>query len=642
MLASPFLPSAPFASQHAPEDSMQYRPSKDMDAFNSLLPPPIEFVEGSSSGTLAVAEGKYEPINSSPKQSKAELPEAPKTPAPISSKPAHAAPRATNGKVASLYPAAIDMTWPQNCLRGSGLYNSGNTCFMNSALQCLLHTPPLLRLIIPHKKESCRVTGSFCMSCNLRQVAVKAYMHDQPFSPSPISTNLQYIAKHMRKGRQEDAHEFLRYAIDSLQKSCLAGHSPKIDPKLAETTWVHKVFGGRLRSRVTCSHCGHNSDTFDRILDLSLDIFKCDSLREALRKFVAIDYLKGADKYKCEKCKKHVNAEKRFTIHEAPVVLTVHLKRFSPLGRKISHPLQYDQELSLKPYMSAGEFGPSYSLYGVICHAGGGPNSGHYYAFVKSQDGSWWEMNDESVTRTSLPTNKKNAYMLFYIQNKGQGLEAAVKAPLQVNSTLYPATTKNGLVAGMKKKAPKAAVDSDEDEDKGVKVTQPFIGPLMPSPQINGKEPKPADPSPSTPDPQALSLKAKIDAAAKEKARTALESLGTYSSEDSDDKREDDVAQMAVDPKGKQRERDDAPSSSRPSSPAPSRTPSSTPGPVPASSFYASNKPKKRKHSEVGSENRGMSSKAFNTPLQARTKGYITSNPFNHTPSSAKRKRMGI
>ena len=75
----------------------------------------------------------------------------------------------------------------------------------------------------------------------------------------------------------------------------------KIDAKLAETTWVHKIFGGRLRSRVTCRDCGYNSDTFDRILDLSLDIFKCDSLRDTLRKFIAIDYLKGADKYKCEK-----------------------------------------------------------------------------------------------------------------------------------------------------------------------------------------------------------------------------------------------------------------------------------------------------------------------------------------------------
>lgn len=47
--------------------------------------------------------------------------------------------------------------------------------------------------------------------------------------------------------------------------------------------------------------CGHNSDTFDRILDLSVDIYGTSGLKEALRKFVAVDHLKGADKYKCEK-----------------------------------------------------------------------------------------------------------------------------------------------------------------------------------------------------------------------------------------------------------------------------------------------------------------------------------------------------
>jgi hypothetical protein len=79
------------------------------------------------------------------------------------------------------------------------------------------------------------------------------------------------------------------------------GHR-KADPKIAETTWVHKIFGGKLRSRVTCDECHHNSDTFDNILDLSVDIHGVDTLRDALRKFTAIDYLRGADKYKCEKC----------------------------------------------------------------------------------------------------------------------------------------------------------------------------------------------------------------------------------------------------------------------------------------------------------------------------------------------------
>lgn len=61
MLAAPLQPAAVLESR----DLAQYRPVKDIETFNTLLPPPIEFVEGSSSGTFAVAEGKYQPINGS-------------------------------------------------------------------------------------------------------------------------------------------------------------------------------------------------------------------------------------------------------------------------------------------------------------------------------------------------------------------------------------------------------------------------------------------------------------------------------------------------------------------------------------------------------------------------------------------------
>lgn len=134
-----------------------------------------------------------------------------------------------------------------------------------------------------------------------------------------------------------------------------------------ETTWVHKIFGGRLRSRVTCRSCGHPSDTFDSLLDLSIDVPKRASIREALDAFVAIDVLAGADKYKCEKCKKPVVAEKQFTIHEAPQVLTIHLKRFTPLGRKMTHLVRYDERLSLQKYMSAGQVRHSPVSYYLRC-----------------------------------------------------------------------------------------------------------------------------------------------------------------------------------------------------------------------------------------------------------------------------------
>jgi hypothetical protein len=36
--------------------------------------------------------------------------------------------------------------------------------------------------------------------------------------------SLKSIAKHMKLGRQEDAHEFTRYFIDSMVKSSLIGY----------------------------------------------------------------------------------------------------------------------------------------------------------------------------------------------------------------------------------------------------------------------------------------------------------------------------------------------------------------------------------------------------------------------------------
>jgi ubiquitin carboxyl-terminal hydrolase 36/42 len=91
------------------------------------------------------------------------------------------------------------------------------------------------------------------------------------------------------------------------------------------------------------------------MLDLSIDVHGMRSLKDALHKFVKLDVLKGADCYKCEKCKRPVIAEKGFTIHKAPPVLTVHLKRFTPMGRKLTNPVRYDDSLDMQPYMSEGK-----------------------------------------------------------------------------------------------------------------------------------------------------------------------------------------------------------------------------------------------------------------------------------------------
>ena len=54
-------------------------------------------------------------------------------------------------------PDCLLMKWTESRSIGSGLSNMGNTCFLNSVLQCLSYTPPLVNYILSgHHKNKCK------------------------------------------------------------------------------------------------------------------------------------------------------------------------------------------------------------------------------------------------------------------------------------------------------------------------------------------------------------------------------------------------------------------------------------------------------------------------------------------------------
>ncbi|KAL2338516.1 hypothetical protein Fmac_012962 [Flemingia macrophylla] len=320
---------------------------------------------------------------------------------------------------------------------GAGLRNLGNTCFLNSVIQCLTYTEPLAAYLQSGKhKTSCHVAG-FCALCAIQNHVSRALQSTgRILSPEDLVGNLRCISRNFRNARQEDAHEYMVNLLECMHKCCLPSGIPSESPGAYEKSFVHKIFGGRLRSQVTvllhggiserkvkCQQCSYCSNKFDPFLDLSLEIFKADSLQKALANFTTAEWLDGGERvYHCQRCKQKVRALKQLTIHKAPYVLTIHLKRFHAHdpGQKIKKKVQFGCALDLKPFVSGSYDGDvKYSLYGVLVHSGSSTHSGHYYCYVRTSNNMWYTLDDNRVSHVSeREVLNQQAYMLFYVRDR--------------------------------------------------------------------------------------------------------------------------------------------------------------------------------------------------------------------------------
>uniref|UniRef100_A0A7N6FGI9 Ubiquitin carboxyl-terminal hydrolase n=1 Tax=Anabas testudineus TaxID=64144 RepID=A0A7N6FGI9_ANATE len=298
----------------------------------------------------------------------------------------------------------LTLKWERVYRVGAGLHNLGNTCFLNSTVQCLTYTPPLANYLLSKEhSRACHQSG-FCMICIMQNHIIQAFANTgNAIKPVSFIRDLKRIARHFRFGSQEDAHEFLRYTIDAMQKACLNGYS-KLDRQTQATTLVHQIFGGYLRSRVKCSICKSVSDTYDPYLDIAVEIRQAANIVRALELFVKPDVLSGENAYMCAKCKKKVPATKRFTVHRTSNVLTLSLKRFANFsGGKITKDVGYPEFLNIRPYMSQSSGDPvMYGLYAVLVHSGYSCHAGHYYCYVKASNGQWYQMNDSMVHSSNI------------------------------------------------------------------------------------------------------------------------------------------------------------------------------------------------------------------------------------------------
>ncbi|PIA48768.1 hypothetical protein AQUCO_01300006v1 [Aquilegia coerulea] len=179
----------------------------------------------------------------------------------------------------------------------SGLQNLGNTCFMNSSIQCLVHTPSLVEYFLHdysaeiNKQNPIGMQGELAIAFG--ELLRKLWSSGRaPIAPREFKTKLARFAPQFSGYNQHDSHELLAFLLDGLHEDLnrvkfkpyieIKDATGRPDEEVADECWeIHKarndsvivdVCQGQYKSTLVCPVCGKVSVTFDPFMYLSLPL----------------------------------------------------------------------------------------------------------------------------------------------------------------------------------------------------------------------------------------------------------------------------------------------------------------------------------------------------------------------------------
>lgn len=292
----------------------------------------------------------------------------------------------------------------------TGLYNLGNSCYMNCMLQCLGATPQLTQFFFPSLANPQAAVLSYRDHINmLNKLGTKGilthqfvdilkqmFAHDgRAFSPSGFKKAMGSLSPNHQFATcdQQDCIEFLDFMLDRLhedlnqplatlpdERKRITELTPdeeatreQLPVRLALTIeWerylrlnfsvVVDYFQGQYLSQLRCLECGNTSTTYNAFSILSLPIperlggQKQVLISQLLDEYTTTELLDNDNRWKCPKCQRQTKLTKTIKLTRLPQVLIVHFKRFklnergyfNKLDTFVTYPV--NQELDLTPF----------------------------------------------------------------------------------------------------------------------------------------------------------------------------------------------------------------------------------------------------------------------------------------------------
>jgi len=326
-----------------------------------------------------------------------------------------------------------------------GIVNLGNTCFMNTAIQCLSHTNEFREYFLKEKYHADTPRDG------VDDIIVQWYrlmngMWEDNTTVSPITFMKTIRTLALKNDRnlnfaryvQNDIQEFIIFFLDLIHESLkktvkvnIKGNVKNALDKMAiqaAESWklffeknysiVVNLFYGQIMTVINDTDGNLASTSFNPICVFVLpipSIIEQDeiTINDCFRLYLKEETLEGDNKWKNEK-DEYVVAKKHIEIWEFPKNLIISLNRFNNKGRKLNQLVKFPEALDLNEFCAGyNKTGSIYELYG-ICNHHGNSMGGHYYAYVKHND-KWYNFNDSSVTEISAESLITNsAYCLFY------------------------------------------------------------------------------------------------------------------------------------------------------------------------------------------------------------------------------------